>query len=238
MFPTVFEGSILSRHRRTSLRCLSRAAARRNGEMRKGQHGGQGEEESYPAVWPQHPGEVPGQFQVGPGGHRVGGRERPSCQPAHQAGGCEWGMNHCGSAYPKVLILAGWSRCSSNSVCLRGAFQRSDLQCVVESHVLCLGVSAPGGQTRAMSSLLQTWFKYALLSASLLQNPHSTRILGRSACLIHIFSFALVLLYDAVQVSIIRLHHFELDLLLKLLIRQTRHWFSVIFSDFNNTDKE
>lgn len=66
-------------------------------------------------------------------------------------------------------------------------------------------------------------FKYALLSASLLQNPHSTRILGRTACLIHIFSFALVLLYDAVKVSIIRLHHFELDLLLKLLIRQTRH---------------
>lgn len=83
MFPTVFEGSILSRHRRTSLRCLSRAAAQRNGEMRKGQHGGQGEEESHPAVWPQHPGEVPGQFQVGPCGHgwREGATELPACPP-------------------------------------------------------------------------------------------------------------------------------------------------------------
>lgn len=94
-----------------------------NGRHITGRHGGQRKEESQPAVWPQHPGELSGQLQVrAPAeGAWGGGAEPPPLEAVNE----RWEQR--GSAELKVLMLAVRSRCSC--VWLRSALRIEVAMC-------------------------------------------------------------------------------------------------------------
>lgn len=140
IFPTVYEGNTVSHHRRTSQVSAGRLHGGANGGDLAWRHGGQREEESQPAAWPQHPGELPGQPQV----RAPGVGSSPPWRIIDE---------------PEGLCRAERCWCWLRGAAAAGLAQLCGLksQCVVKSHVWCLGVSAPGGPRRAVCSLNHTF---------------------------------------------------------------------------------
>lgn len=140
IFPTVYEGNTLSQHRRTSQVSAGRLHSGANGGDIARRHGGQRQEESQPAVWPQHPGELqvraPAQEACG------GGTELPPPRPP--PGGCEAARlcraEGCwcwlrGAAAADLAQLCGLkSRCVVESLCFvfgRVCSRRTETACVL-----------------------------------------------------------------------------------------------------------
>lgn len=123
-------------------------------------HGGQREEESQPAAWPQHPGELSGQLQVRAPVEEAWGRSGASSLPACRAGGCEWAMSQRCSAELKVLMLAARIRC-------RCVWPRSAVRIKVAMYcwVACLGLG--------VSLLPEDWEE---LYAACTQRNHTLQI--------------------------------------------------------------
>lgn len=128
IFPTVCECNTLSQHRRTSQVSAGRLHSGANGGYIARRNGGQRQAKSQPAVWPKHPGELPGQLQVRAPGQEAWGGE-PSCVLLPQEAVYErWGSAalqtegaDAGSAEPLQLVPLSFA-CWSRNVLLSGVF--------------------------------------------------------------------------------------------------------------------